>query len=331
MGALVAILLGLTLLQVLSYYTSSAPPEVVKALAFTTVSPKSSVKIRYPKKAPAITTKERRQQEVTKANHDNNNNNNKESAIPVELPPVKPPARKLKLPYPIFLASFSKSGTTSTYSAFSCYLGPEYVAHRHTTDRRKGGYPELIGRCIEQNIEAGVPPFDGCGVNRNNETQTVVWTDTAYIGGPKGCYNPNIAAMDAIWEAYPHATLLLVRRNATKWFRSANTRRANFVPKWQNEACIDMPNSQNETEWVQFYEQHTQKVRDFAAKRKGQMTYVEVELESPDTGRILNEQLGLPESCWKHCQSSFVQTECLDLHKKNEHEREIENKGGGGK
>ena len=338
LAVLIFILLGLTLLQTVSKYdtgdtttttttrTSASTRETIPAqvVVATTVAPtmkrskKGKVKILYPKKEEKSTTLSksmvrRQQQAAAIITHHQNRNATTERI----LPPVKPPARPLKVPYPIFLASFSKSGTTSTFSAFSCYLGREYVDHRHTTDKRKGGYPELIGRCIEQNIEAQAPPFDGCGVNRNNETQTVVWTDTAYIGGPKGCYSPNIMALDAIWEAYPHATLMLVRRNATEWFRSASSKRAHFIQKWSNEACTDMPNSQtNETEWVQFYEDHTQTIRNFAAKRQGQMTYIELELESPDTGRLLQEQVGVPESCWKHCPSSFAlgtNTGCKDM------------------
>ncbi|CAB9500002.1 expressed unknown protein [Seminavis robusta] len=221
--------------------------------------------------------------------------------------------KALKVSYPIFVASFSKSGTTSAYYAFECYLGPEYVAHRWTTSAAKGGAPELIGRCMEQNIHNQRPPFAGCGTNGNNNlTQTVVWTDTAYMGGESGCYHPNLDALDQIWDAYPHATLLLVRRNATEWFHSANSQRAFFIAKWA-KSCPQMPNELDMDVWVEFYQNYTDRVREFARQRRGQMTYVEVELESPDTGRILQDQIGLPASCWKHCKSSFIKEKCKDL------------------
>ena len=316
-SVVVAVLLVLSVLQALSYY-SRAPTEV-RIQAFNTVVPKVKITASTSSKKAQETASEASKKRLEKRLRKDDTSSNVTSEV--ALFPTKPPARKLKVPYPIFVASFSKSGTTSTFSAFSCYLGLEYVAHRWTSDVRKGGRPELIGRCIEQNVDEHLPPFEGCGVNRYNKTQTVVWTDTAYIGGPKGCYNPNIAAMDAIWDAYPHATLLLVRRNATAWFHSANTKRASFIPKWANKKCSDMPNSRNESDWVNFYQHHTQNIRAFAEKRKSQMTYIEVELESPDTGRILQEQIGLPESCWKHCQSSFAQQTCIDLHKKHEQEK----------
>ena len=221
--------------------------------------------------------------------------------------------RKLKVPYPIFVASFSKSGTTSTYSAFACYLGKEHVAHRWTTSSLKNGKPEFIGHCIEQNIARQVPPFEGCGTNQHNQTQTVVWTDTAYAGSNSGCYHPNLQALDAVWDAYPTATLLLIRRNATAWYQSAHSKRASFIQSWAN-SCSIMPNTTDEKEWVDFYNNHTEKVRAFAKSRQPLgLTYVEVELESPDTGNILEEQVGIPKSCWKHCLSSFTQEECKDL------------------
>lgn len=230
------------------------------------------------------------------------------------------PAKGLKTPYPIFLASFSKSGTTSTYSAFACYLGHQYVAHRWTTSSLQGGRPEFIGACMQHNIERNKPPFEGCGTNQYNQTQTVVWTDTAYSGSNSGCYHPNIQALDAIWDAYPYATLLLVKRNATAWFNSANSRRAGFIHLWAT-ACGIMPNTTEEAEWVDFYNAHVKKVRAFAASRQPRLTYVELELESPDTGRLLEESIGLPRTCWKHCPSSFTQQECKDLQKKRNRHR----------
>ena len=234
----------------------------------------------------------------------------------VSLAPTIAPALPLKVPYPIFLASFSKSGTTSTYRAFQCHLGRDYVAHRYTKSAANGGKTELIGRCVEQNIKNHRLPLAGCGTNANNHTETVVWTDTSYIGGEHGCYHPNLDALDAIWDAYPHATLLYVRRNATEWFHSANSKRASFIPKWA-DSCPQMPRGRNVSVWVNFYNNYTQRLRNFAKQRRGQMTYVEVELENPNTGRILEEQIGLSASCWKHCKSSFVNEACKELQQGN--------------
>jgi Sulfotransferase domain len=251
---------------------------------------------------------------ITETNIEGTTRRDQELSTRLSLAPTIPPAKALKVPYPIFLASFSKSGTTSTYRAFECHLGKEYVAHRYTTSAAKEGKyrNELIGKCIEQNLKHKRLPFAGCGTNANNDTETVVWTDSSYIGGEHGCYHPNLDALDDIWEAYPHATLLYVRRNATAWFHSANTKRASFIPKW-SDICPQMPRGRNVTVWENFYNNFTQNLRNFAKQRQGQMTYVEVELESPDTGRILEEQIGLPASCWKHCKSSFMNEKCKEL------------------
>lgn len=49
-----------------------------------------------------------------------------------------------------------------------------------------------------------------------------------------------------------------------------------------------------------FYDAHNEMIRQFVRDRPS-LTYVEVELESPDTGRFLADVTGIPADCWKKC------------------------------
>lgn len=72
----------------------------------------------------------------------------------------------LKVPYPIFVPSLPKSGTTTTHKYFSCG-GQNSV---HLAGRTEDSIFK-IGRCAQRNVEEGRAPFVGCG-------DYDVWTDT---------------------------------------------------------------------------------------------------------------------------------------------------------
>ena len=75
----------------------------------------------------------------------------------------------LKVPYPIFVPSLPKSGTTTTHKYFSCG-GQNSV---HLAARTEDSIFK-VGRCAQRNVEEGRPPFAGCG---NYD----VWTDTGML------------------------------------------------------------------------------------------------------------------------------------------------------
>lgn len=93
------------------------------------------------------------------------------SLRPIEWKPFS--SEKIKLPYPIFVTSLPKSGTTSVWRFFQC--GKQLAAHNWIQKRGKAK-SSLLGVCIEENIIAGHPPFENCGDND-------VFTDT----GVRGC------------------------------------------------------------------------------------------------------------------------------------------------
>lgn len=77
----------------------------------------------------------------------------------------------LKVPYPIFIPSLPKSGTTTTHRYFEC--GGQKSAHLAGRNETNDSIFR-IGRCAQKNVEAGKPPFEGCG-------DYDVWSDTGEI------------------------------------------------------------------------------------------------------------------------------------------------------
>lgn len=85
---------------------------------------------------------------------------------PVEWKPYS--SEPTKVPYPIFVTSLPKSGTTSIWKYFRC--GGQESSHNWIT-KRGARKASLAGQCIEKNIKKGKPPFENCGEND-------VFTDT---------------------------------------------------------------------------------------------------------------------------------------------------------
>lgn len=86
--------------------------------------------------------------------------------------PVRPPknpvpwkrysSRPIKAPYPVFVTSLPKSGTTSMWKYMKC--GGQLSSHNWIT-KRGARKATLAGKCIHDNIRDGKPPFANCGAN----------------------------------------------------------------------------------------------------------------------------------------------------------------------
>ena len=227
-----------------------------------------------------------------------------------------------RLPTPIILMSLPKSGTTSVFNYFNCPLkgtagrklfGPEgvpldpnselhyYAGHAWTTIYNNSLYTNTstnirIGHCFEHNFLNGRPLIQGCG-NHN------VWTDIGMIG--KKCFYPSIVGLENIALNYPNATIMITKRDAQTWSNSIDNWRItqnspSLKERWVDTHCLGFPRAlNNKVSWLQFYERHTTRLRDFV-KQFPSLTYVEVELESPETPVILEQYTGIPQTCWNN-------------------------------
>lgn len=207
---------------------------------------------------------------------------------------VKPP-KQLNLP--IFLASLPKSGTTSTAAYFSC--GGYRAAHFWSRIKGRGTF--MVAQCMQRNIAQGRPPFQECG-------EYQAWTDTGYASHDS-CYFPSIDGLDAIYQAYPNSTLMLVVRDTKSWFKSFSTWGKDLYDRWKLCNATNMPSRlyskpSKLNDFEIFYEWHQEMVRTFARNHPS-LTYVEVKLESPETPQILEDAFGIRQNCWGNCDPHF--------------------------
>lgn len=73
--------------------------------------------------------------------------------------PFSPKIRP-RLSYPVFVTSLPKSGTTSIWKFFKC---GQLLASHNWIQKVNTTVSTMAGKCIQQNILEGQPPFQDCG------------------------------------------------------------------------------------------------------------------------------------------------------------------------
>ncbi|CAB9496341.1 expressed unknown protein [Seminavis robusta] len=196
---------------------------------------------------------------------------------------------KLKVPTPVLVPSLPKSGTTSIWKYFLCGLGKGQAAHQWGSIAN-GTAQVRLGKCFQANIKKHRPLLQGCGDSYK------VWTDAGFLS-PGSCFYPSIhGGLEALYESYPQATILNIVRNTDAWVNSTSEFN-NLWTRW-GEKCDKFPGPKATREdYTKFYDGHTEMIRQFA-KEHPSMTYLEIPLESPDTGKMLEEATGVNQSCW---------------------------------
>lgn len=130
-----------------------------------------------------------------------------------------------KLPFssknPIIVLNLPNSGELASYCYFEC-AGANIG--RHWTDDSGAGDKLPIGKCIHQSIEEQAKTgkakisIDQCG-------SFDVWMSLQYVETPNpqklfpDCFEPSLfpGALDALYKAFPRATVLMVTRSPKDW------------------------------------------------------------------------------------------------------------------
>ena len=220
---------------------------------------------------------------------------------------------KVTLPRPIIGLNFPKSATTTMSKYFQC--AGIISAHTSTLDGR-------IGICMMENHLADKPPMEGCSIKLHKKTEVEVEVEVMFDIGIQGspCYYASVhdGGLENIAKHYPEGTVMLVTRNATKWFKSLERwNKGRLLTAWGNRSSCGFDgslegkgmeywtdlyhSSESKSQyWIEFYEAHTQKIREFALAHLS-LTYVEVELEHDKVAKQLKRYTGVKESCFKHC------------------------------
>jgi hypothetical protein len=205
------------------------------------------------------------------------------------------PNKTIKVPFPVFVASLPKSGTTSVHNYFIC--GNIRSSHTYCPDNG-----DRIGNLIRANILNGLPPLQGCGnANHKRHGPVKVFTDTgnAPPGGP--CYYPTVSSLDELYQSYPNMTILLGTRDVNNWYHSLKQwGRGRMFRRWAHY-CSFMPKGRKATKetYINFYVWHTEHVRNFT-RHHPSLTYVEFSIDSPNASLELEHATGISASCWGH-------------------------------
>jgi hypothetical protein len=124
------------------------------------------------------------------------------------------------------VASLPKSGRTSISQYFNC--GGYAASHQFVKINDKSS--ELSRDCIHRNVLAGRAPLDNCGVHgicilvvvpANGATKRFADVSAAASLHPEiDYYHPSVLGMDALYQHYPNATMVMITRHSTIWYKS---------------------------------------------------------------------------------------------------------------
>lgn len=211
-----------------------------------------------------------------------------------------------KLPLPIISLNFPKSATLTMRQFFKC----GGVTSIHTSSQQG-----RLGICMMENMLADNPPMQNCDTHRRQgKTDKIGFISDIGLQGPPCFYSSlHDGGLEGIAKHYPDSTILLVTRNSTSWHKSIK-KWGTLLNRWKRVCGFDgslhgeqvqywndlYKSESKENYWAQFYNSHTQKIREFVLKHKS-LTYVEVELEDPKMGDLLEYYTGIPSTCVMDC------------------------------
>ncbi|CAB9519319.1 expressed unknown protein [Seminavis robusta] len=205
---------------------------------------------------------------------------------------VKPGLPK-EITFPVFVASLPKSATSTSHDYLNCGLGSSEGSHQWTAYADTGKIV-TVGECWHDNLRNNRPMLENCGDQKH-------WSDFGVLRPGDQCFYPTIdGGLEAMYKDHPYATILHTTRDSKKWYLSAR-KWSNILGRWKRN-CNGFPNATetDETAWTDFYDWHTEHVREFA-KNHPTMNYVEIKIE--DTGKTqktLNDNFGFSKTCWGH-------------------------------
>ncbi|CAB9513884.1 expressed unknown protein [Seminavis robusta] len=204
---------------------------------------------------------------------------------------VRKDRRPRDIRYPVFVAALPKSATSTAQSYLNCGMGAFEGVHQWT--QREGTTKDVtIGECMQDNIKNNRSIVEGCGDHKH-------WSDMGVLR-KNNCFYPSIhGGLEAIYQAHPFGTIMNTVRDAKSWYKSAK-RWEGLLLRWSTFCEGFPPVGSRKQEWMSFYNQHNQKIRDFA-KAHPTMTYVEIHVDNKtETNEILSENFGFPSRCWGH-------------------------------
>lgn len=184
---------------------------------------------------------------------------------------------------PFINLGFPKMGTSALHKYFKCggLKSTHYIC----------GEELVCTRCIEESIDAGLPPFELCPAD-------------VYAQIDNGIYFPQVERLEEILAGY-NGTFFLTFRGMEAWYRSLcnwppNTayKRMSLRLKDLNITGFPKGIGRDVFEFGKWYCKHVERVRKLIAKNPSQ-TLVEVDIEDPNVGERMEDIFGIDKNCWE--------------------------------
>jgi predicted SnoaL-like aldol condensation-catalyzing enzyme len=236
--------------------------------------------------------------------------------------------KPLKLPSPVFVVGFPKSGTTSIWQFFNC---SGIVSQHFCCCGDESDHPpcetNTMAKCILRNMAKERPMLEDCGdyqVYAQLDGERPIHADGLGMKGvllnngslhiqPKALrgnsllmrhFLPQHFHLDEIHQHAPSATYVLPLRDPIVWANSAFkwfAMRGRFVNEYiAHNSSIERPGKARAVDFLaRIYQDHTEFVRDFVQKHPTH-ALVEVNITASDAGKVMATAFGLNEECWGH-------------------------------
>lgn len=197
-----------------------------------------------------------------------------------------------------------KAGTTSIYGYFRCGLDAKYhsrLSHYDCHPPPEGSFlrekKQYTGMACGKRMRRNIQKYQRGAFDEMREFDLYAELDA--IEGNGGLTLPQWSFVADIHAAFPHATWVLNVREPAGWVRS--------LDRWKDlrQRHVDYPGGEEfpagrgarDEEMVEFYRRQAQRVRDFVADHPSH-ALVEVAIDSPTAGRVMEEAFGISEACW---------------------------------
>lgn len=209
----------------------------------------------------------------------------------------------IKTPLPIFVMGMPKAGTSSLANFFQCGLGRRW---RHRVSHYECGKGYVFNASLAQ--QSSLVP---CGIRlvRNVDAKKPlldridhfdVYTELDANVGHDRLYLPQISYTRAIYNGYPNATWILNIRDPHKWLSSVNRWRdlrdrftnSTFKIEWFQKGV-----GQKDSDMLRLYNHTLAHIRNFVTQNPS-ITLVEVMVEEPNAGQVLEDAFGISRQCW---------------------------------
>ena len=147
-------------------------------------------------------------------------------------------------------------------------------------------------------------PFQQCPSKGNTIPKFDIFIEGQMIAPPGICFHPALYGLETIYKYYPQGTILAMVRDPAKWYQAIEVNGITNQLIQCNELYLDQTTRIGDRSLTMddvkaFYNYHNDHVRKFVADHPT-LNYIEINIDLPNAGKILEEKIGISADCWKY-------------------------------